>query len=251
MPPNQNISEVLPQSPLPPQPSQPPTTPPSNLYPIINIGQNEKPNRFYAIPLIGYLIKIIILLPVIIWLMILMIGEFFVSIINSFIVLMTGKYWKTAYNYNYNLLRLAIETHYFTFGLTDKYPSFSRAIQDNSSVDVIYPECPNRFFAFPLIGGFIRIVLLVPYGIYQYVITYAAYTGVVFSSLPVLFMGKYPESTYELARDSVRVSQAIFVYMMGLSDKYPSFHLSMNHKVIKIILIIIGTLLMLGSSFNR
>lgn len=225
------------------------TTPLFNLYPVININRPEKPNRFYAIPIIGFLIKIIILIPVAIWLCALGIGGFFVSIINSFIVLFTGKYWNTAYNYNLGLLRLFIKITYYMQGLTDKYPGFSRTIPDFSA-DLQYPEHPNKLFAIPIIGGVIRIILLIPYLIYQAVISNAANIGVFFSFFPVLFMGKYPESTFELARDSGRVSQATFVYMAGISDKYPSFHISMNHKVIKIILIIIGILLFLGSNAN-
>lgn len=227
----------------------PPNQNTSNLYPFININHPENPNRFYAVPLIGILIKIIILIPVWIWLGILNIGGFFISLINSIEVLFTGKYWDTAYNYNLGLMCLTIKVIYFLEGLTDKYPGFSRTVQE-FNVDIPYPENPNKFFALPLIGGLIRLILLIPYGIYQNVITNAAYLGVIISFLPVLLMGKYPESTYELARDSVRVSQATFVYTTGLSDKYPSFHISMNHKVIKIILIVVAALWILAGIFR-
>lgn len=224
---------------------------PTNVYPVININRPEKPNRFYAIPLIGILVKIIILIPVAFWLAILGFGGFFVSIINAIVVLFSGKYWKLAFNYNLGLMRLYIKTAFFLQGLTDKYPGFSRSINDNYSVDLIFPQHPSRLFAIPLIGALLRIILLIPYFVYQNVLSNASNVGVVASFFPVLFMGRYPESTFELARDSVRVSQATFVYMAGISDKYPSFRISWNHKVIKIILITIGALLFLGNTFGN
>lgn len=240
MPPTPVTPTQAPVVPIPDPPADPPKSSPKNLYPDIKIGINEKPNRFYAFPLIGFLTKVIILIPVFIWMWLLAIIQIFISIINSFIVLFTGKYWKTAYDYNLGFMRLSIKVTYFIQGLTDKYPGFGFSIQDKFSVDVAFPENPNKFYAIPIIGGLIRIILLIPYFIFQTAISNGANIGVFVSFFPVLFMGKYPESTYELARDSVRVSMGSSAYMSGLSDKYPSFHISMNHQTIKIILIILG-----------
>jgi len=218
------------------------------IYPVINIPHIQNPNRFYAIPLLGFLAKLIVLIPVGIELVVLWVVNFFVTmIINPFIVLVTGKYWKTAYEFNLGLMRLTAKTYYYVFGLTDKYPGFNFEIKDNYNLEMAYPENPNRFFAIPVLGGFVRIVLLIPYLIYSQVISYASNIGVFVSFVPVLFMGKYPESTYELARDSVRVGMGGTAYMSGLSDKYPSFYISMNHRGVKIILIILGILAVLGN----
>lgn len=257
--PTPDQSAVTPQSlPTTPQipvdpPNDPPADPPSksDIYPAINIKRNEKPNRFYAFPLIGFIAKIIILIPVFIWVALVGIVSGSLTTINSFIVLFTGKYWKPAYDYNLNYLRLSIKVSYFMSGLTDKYPGFSFTIQDDFTVDLTYPEKSNKIFAIPILGGIFRIILLIPYFIYQSVIGSAGNIGVFVSFFPVLFMGKYPESTYELARDSVRVSQAVFVYTTGISDKYPSFYISMNHKTIKIILIVLGILFSLGQFGSR
>lgn len=224
--------------------------PPSNIYPVIDINRNEMPNKLYAIPILGFLIKAIILIPVVIWIQILTMAASYLTIINSFIVLFTSKYSKDAYNFNLGLSRLTAKTIYFLYGLTDKYPGVSLEIKDNFTVDIEFPENPSKFFAIPIIGGLIRVILLIPYFIYQMVLSYAAFIGVFFSFFNVLVKSKYPESTFELARDSVRVSQATFVYMSGLSDKYPSFHISMNHKIIKIILLVAGALLLLGTNFS-
>ena len=63
----------------------------------------------------------------------------------------------------------------------------------------------------------------------------------------ILFKGRLPETFYEFERDSIRVSLASSMYMLGLSDKYPSFYISMTHQAAKIGLIIVGSML---SVFN-
>ena len=84
---------------------------PADIYPKINIPLIQNPNSFYAIPLFGFLAKLIVLIPVGIELVVLWVVNFFVTmIINPFIVLVTGKYWKTAYEFNLGLMRLTAKT---------------------------------------------------------------------------------------------------------------------------------------------
>lgn len=222
-------------------------TPPAGIYPAISIGHIQKPNRFYAFFLIGFLVKCIILIPQFFEIIILGIIYFILSIINSLVVLFTGKYWDTAYTFILGFMRFEAKIYYYFVGLTDTYPGFDFSLPDGIKVDIAKPTNPSRFFAFPVIGGLVRIIFLIPYGIYTTVIHHGAWIGVVFSSFPVLFSGKYPESTYELARDSQRVALASSAYMSGFSDKYPSFWISMNHQTVKIILIILGALAAFGN----
>lgn len=225
-------------------------------YPQLEIARNIKANRFYAFPLLGFLTKIIFLIPVGLWLVLLYLASFILGeLINSFIVLFTGKYWQSAYQINLYAIKMMVKTTFYLQGLTDKYPGFGNDSGD-FKLEIAYPGKPSRFYAIPLLGGLVRIILLIPYIIFQQVIGNGANVGVFFSFAKVLFKGEYPESTYEFARDSVRISQAPIIYLSGLSDKYPSFQIDLkHHQVIKIILIIIGALSLfsnLGSSrFNQ
>lgn len=219
-----------------------------NLYPRLTILHLEGPNRLWAAPLLGALAKFVILIPVFIWIYILTIALLFFLAICSLVVFFTGAYWHPAYTFNLGLMRLMTKVGLFFYGLTDRYPGFGFGVEDPLiSLDWEEPQSPNRLFAIPFLGYLARIVLAIPYLIYSSVIAYAAYIGVIVSSFPVLFVGRYPESTYELARDSVRVYLASYAYFTGLSDSYPSFWISMNHRTIKIILIIVGLLLLIGS----
>ncbi len=217
----------------------------NNLYPTIKIDLIKNPIRFYAFPILGGLVKIIILIPVWIELIGVAIANFILLIVNSFVVLFTGKYLQAAYDLNLGALRLGLKITFFFTGLTNNYPGFSLSNSKDVVLDIDFPNHPNRWFAFPILGGVVRIILLIPYLIYSQVLKNGALVGQLVGSLSVLFKGQYPESVYEITRDQQRIILAMTCYMSGLSDQYPSFWMSMNHKAIKIILIIVGALIVL------
>jgi uncharacterized membrane protein len=105
-------------------------------------------------------------------------------------------------------------------------------------VNIPYPTSPNKLYAIPILGGLIRVILLIPYLVFTIIISQAALIGVfLLAWAVVLFKGLYPEGIFELARDCNRIGLSSAAYMAGLSDKYPSFHISMAHDKIKLILI--------------
>jgi hypothetical protein len=223
-----------------------------SLYPFIDIDLIKNPSRFYAFPLIGGFVKIIMLIPIAVELGLLQLAYFSILLVNSLAVLFTGRYWRISYDLGMGLLRLEAKTAFFMYGLTNKYPGFSLSTID-FGYKIDYPKQPNQAFAFPLLGGLIRMLLLIPFTIYMYVIEYGAFIGTIFGSFVVLFTGRYAESIYEISIDSLRITQAMKAYMYGFSDTYPTFKISMNHKWIKIALIIAGILALFGNygnSFN-
>lgn len=219
------------------------------IYPTLEASVIQNPNRIFAVPLVGISIKIILLIPVFIEILLLSIWVFFtVTLINPFVVLATGKYWQHAYYFALGMLKLYFKTLFYFYGLTDKYPWFSFNIDDNFKLDIIMPESSKRLYAIPILGGAIRIVLLIPYFVFVGIISNAALIGAYLLAWPiVLFKGRYPEGIFELARDSIRAGTSFNAYSFGLSDRYPSFYISMTHNKIKLILIAVSIILIAWS----
>jgi hypothetical protein len=144
-------------------------------------------------------------------------------------------------------MKFCIKIYLFLYGITDKYPGFDLDSNGLFELDIKKPTHPNRGFALPLLGIIARIILLIPYIIFNGVLNRGSGVAVLISWFAVLFQSKYPDSLYEFERDSLRVSLATSTYLTGLSDKYPSFYISMDHKNVKIALIIAGVLLTLFS----
>jgi len=68
--------------------------------------------------------------------------------------------------------------------------------------------------------------------------------ALIISWFAVLFKGVFPESLYEFETDSIRVSLSANYYLVGLSDTYPSFSISLHrHQTVKVLLIIAGAFL--------
>lgn len=207
--------------------------------PDFKISLIQNPSRFFAVPILGILVKIVLLIPLAIvfiflgiWLLLA------VMLVNPLIVLFTGKYWAHAHNFSVGYLRLTTKLTCYLYGLTDKYPGFNFGNQDNLTFEIPLNQNPKRLYAIPLIGGLIRFVLLIPYLIFENILASAASIGAfLLAWAMVLFTGKYPEGIFELARDAIRINASVMAYILGLSDRYPSFYISMAHDKIKLILI--------------
>jgi hypothetical protein len=222
----------------------------ANFYPKLVFKNNEHPDSLFAFPLVGFLIKLIMLIPVGIFMVLIGIVYAFLWFITPFVILFTGKYWDTAYEFAVNYMTYKTKIFLFLSGLTDKYPGFSLDANGLFELELPKPTKPNRWLALPLFGFIIRVILLIPYNIYQSVLMYGMYASVIASWFGVLIKGKYPESLYEFNHDAWRVSLASTVYLSYLSDTYPSFTISMKHKNTKIALIVIGAILFLLASMG-
>ena len=212
------------------------------MYPVLTAEHIQQPNRLFAVPFVGIFVKSLLLIPVAAELTVIAMVLYPVAVINSFVVLLSGNYWRTAYDLVLGFMRLELKAVFYVTGLTDRYPGFTFDIPAGFSLDIEEPTNPSKLFAIPIIGGVIRYVLMIPYGLYAYIILEAAYIGVFFASFPVLFVGKYPESIFEMMRDGMRLSLASASYALGLSDKYPSFSIPWTHSTIKTILIVVAVL---------
>lgn len=229
--------------------SQAHTSKDSRIYPELIIYNNEHPNRLLAIPFIGFIIRLILIIPPVMVSLFLGIWVFILWLLTPFVILFTGKYWEIAYTYSLKNLRYSIKIGLYIFGVTDKYPDFNFDESGIFTLRYDKPNKPSRLLAFPILGFLIRIILLVPYLIYIVVLSRGALVGLFCTWFVILFKGRYPESIYEFISDTFRASTAFTLYILYLSDTYPSFHIKMSHKAVKIILLILGLLLLFANFF--
>lgn len=221
------------------------------IYPGLIFPNNTHPNKLFAFPVIGILIKGVMLIPA--WIVLCAVGIVYsiLWMITPFVILFTGKYWDTAYKFTLGYLTYTAKIVLFTTGVSDKYPGFSLNPDGMLQINLPKPATSNRLLGFPILGFLIRFIITIPYSIYQTVLTYALYFSIVASWFAVWIKGTYPESLYEFTKDQLRVSLAYSSYLAYLSDTYPSFKISMNHKNIKIILLILGIILTLIDINNQ
>ena len=139
-------------------------------YQMLSIDHTRNPNRLWAFPVIGGAIKLLIVIPVSIWLLFVGFAAIVLSIINGFFVLFTGKYWEPAYALAVGSMRLTTKANCFFLGLSDTYPGFSLDSSDDGRLEFAMPTQPNRLLALPLVGGIFRFAVLVPFFIFLFVL---------------------------------------------------------------------------------
>lgn len=187
----------------------------------LGIDYPENPNRLWAFPLLGGLVKLIVVIPVGIWLMFVAYAAFVLSAANGFCVLFTGKYWGPAYTFALGAMRLSLKANCFFLGLSDTYPGFSLTSSEEVRLEIVLPKQPNRLLALPLVGGMFRLAVLVPVFIFVFVLGMLMVLLFWIAWVPVLLVGRYPEGLFTIMVFVQRFQLKISAYVFGLSDRYP------------------------------
>jgi hypothetical protein len=191
-------------------------------YPVrMTLSPPDGSTRFWAVPLIGFLVKGLVLIP---HLIILYVVGLVVGLAELFIwipVLFTARYPDWAYTLVAGYLRWLTRIMLYFYGLTDAYPAFSFDVPNDMFIE--RPGECSRFFAIFIIGGLVRYILLIP----QYVILYALTIAVGACQLViwawVLFGGQYPSWAFTLVGGTVTWTTRVYAYFFGLTDRYPPF----------------------------
>ena len=186
-----------------------------------SVAYPESPNRLWALPLVGGMVKLVIVLPIGIWLILVAYAAFLLCIVIGFVVLLTGTYWGSARMLALGAMRLSAKANCFVLGLSDTYPGFALDSSDDVRLAIAQPKRPNRFFALPLVGGILRLAILVPVFIFLFVLGLLVLCVFWFTWIPVLLLGKYPEGLFNLMVFVLRFQLKLSAYFFGLSDRYP------------------------------
>src|SRR5579872_5895464 len=191
-------------------------------YPVaLTATRPPSSSRFWAIPLIGFIVKEIILIPHLIVLYVLGLVVGVCQLVIWIPVLFGGQYPDWAYGLNAGYIRWFTRIGLFFLGLNDSYPAF--AMEAPGDVYIAQPQSPSRFFAIPIIGAVVRWILLIPHFIVVYVLFIVVYVLQLIIWIWVLFGGQYPDWAFGLVAGTILWLGRIYAYVFGLTDKYPPF----------------------------
>ncbi len=139
------------------------------------------------------------------------------------IVLFTGKYPQSFFEFQVGLLQWNLRLNARLMNLSDGYPAFGiNASDEYTSLEVPYPENISRGLL--LIRAFFGFIyVLIPHG---FILYFRTLWGIILSFLAfwaVLFTGKYPESWHTFNVETLRWSTRVSLYMGFMDDQYPPF----------------------------
>lgn len=164
-----------------------------------------------------------ILLPHAVLMLFLGIWSAILSFISFWIVLFTGKYPQSFFEYQIKLRNYGLRLMATMMNLVDGYPAFGiNGTSENVSMHVPYPEKLSRgkvllrmffgIFYIALPHGFCLMFRLMVTNLFQFLAWWV-----------VLFTGKFPESWHEFNVGTIRWMSRLNLYNNLLTDDYPPF----------------------------
>ena len=199
-------------------------------YPVqVTYARPEFHQQFWAIPVIGILVKAIILIPHWIVLYILQLAVRCSLLILWIPVLLGGRYPLWGYALVGGTIRWTMRVQAYLLGLTDEYPPFTfrSATEDfreyQVQVRMEYPPHHSRLWAFPVLGLLVKLIDLIPHLVVLSVLSAVVYAVALVLWVPVLFNRHYPDWGYQMVGGTIRWSTRVLAFLDGLTDRYPPF----------------------------
>jgi hypothetical protein len=190
-------------------------------YPVTLTGDlSDPPGRWV------WIFKWLLVIPHYIVLFFLAIASFFATVYAFFVILFTGKYPRSVFDFNVGVLRWWWRVGFYSYQAlgTDKYPPFSLDKGGYpAELDVAYPEKLDQ--------GLVLIkwwLLAIPHWIIVAIFQGSRSLGLVnilaiISGFVLLFTGKYPEDIFKLIIGMDRWSFRVYAYVSLMRDEYPPF----------------------------
>lgn len=166
-----------------------------------------------------------ILLPHAFLLLFVLIGSLFLNFLTFWIILFSGKFPPTFFNYQLNLQRWNLRVMARFSNLSDGYPSFGLSASDeNTWIELDCPESSSRGKL--LLRFFLGIFYVyIPHIFCLYFLSIAASFVRFIAWWIVLFTGKYPAGMHGFSVGVMRWAFRVSAYMGYLTDTYPPFSL--------------------------
>lgn len=139
------------------------------------------------------------------------------------IVLFTGKYPKSMFEFQVGLMRWSLRLSARLYNVADGYPAFGISGTDEfTEFEVEYPERISRgLVLLRLFFGFIYVYI--PHGFILMFRSFWVGILVFLAWWIVLFTGRYPATFHNWVVGQLRWGARLGLYMSFMTDKYPAF----------------------------
>lgn len=225
-----------PTQPIPPAPPEPPFAPPPPppaapgprppIYPMVTtFDETVTMSRLWGIPLLGIMVRWFLLIP---HFFVLAFYGVFVALLQLVVwipVLVNGRYPAWGYSIVGGFIRWITRVQAYAILAASAYPPLS--VSGHHDVDVRWDESQHvaRWAGIPLLGVWIRTILLIPHLIILYVLGIAVGFLSLVTWIPVLLNGRYADWAYRIVGGYMRWQNRISCYALLMTGPYPPFSL--------------------------
>lgn len=196
-------------------------------YPVnISYDRSARISRFWGIPVVGVLVRAILVLPHLLVLALISIVVAFQLLFTWIPVLILGRFPGWGYHWIGGYLGWYARVAAYVGLLTPTYPPFSRSGADHP-VRVRYDEGVriNRLWGIPVLGLMVRAILLIPHLVILWLLGFVSAILLVFNWIPVLLLGRQADIVYDVVGGTTRWWLRVYAYLLMMVDRYPPFSL--------------------------
>jgi hypothetical protein len=213
----------------PPAPSAPPVTPPgprAPIYPMITtFDETVTMSRLWGIPIVGVLIRGFLLIPHFIVLTFYAIVVALLQLVIWIPVLVNGRYPAWGYSIVGGFIRWVTRVQAYAILAASAYPPLSTGGRHDVDVRWDESQAVARWAGIPLLGVWIRSILLIPHFIILYCLGIAVWALSFVTWIPVLMTGQYATWAYRIVGGYVRWQNRTLCYAFLMTGPYPPFSL--------------------------
>ena len=213
-----------------PQPMwQPPPAYPlaPDAYPVNVSYDREAPvNRLWGIPIIGQLVRWVLLLPHYLVIFLVAIVAALMLLVAWIPVLVLGRFPGWGYRWVGGLLAYSQRVNAYAMLMTSTYPPFALESEDYP-ITVRFDEGVriNRLWGIPIVGHLVRFIVLIPHFIVLVLLSWLVAILALLVWVPVLIFGRQADLIYTLIGGFYRWQLRTSAYLFMMVDKYPPFSL--------------------------
>jgi hypothetical protein len=217
---------LVPVEPPPVAPQAPPPASRPPIYPMItSFDETVTMSRLWGIPLLGVAIRGFLLIPHFIVLTFYAIVVALLQLVIWIPVLVNGRYPAWGYAIVGGFIRWVTRVQAYAILAAAAYPPLSTG--GFHDVDVRWDESQAvaRWAGIPLLGVWIRSLLLIPHLIILYFLGVAVWFLSFVTWVPVLISGRYGDWAYRIVGGYIRWQNRTLCYALLMTGPYPPFSL--------------------------
>ena len=197
-------------------------------YPVqVTFDPNTSINRLWGIPIVGWIVRGIALIPhaIVLWAMGILLGF---SILVSWIpVLLMGRQAAMLVWLYSTYIRYTTRVFAWALFLSAPYPPIIPN-GDNYPVNVSVDGTGsiNRLWGIPFLGIWLRYILVIPHLLVLFVLYFAVAFFAIFGFVFILIGGRMPTIAYALVGGFLRITARASLYIFLVPIRYPPISLT-------------------------
>lgn len=182
-------------------------------------------SRLWGIPLLGVLLRGLLLIPHYIVLAFYAIVVALLQLVTWIPVLVNGRYPAWGYSIVGGYIRWVTRVQAYLILAASAYPPLSTG--GRHDVDVQWDQAQHvaRWAGIPLLGVFIRSILLIPHLVILWFLGIGVGVLSLITWLPVLVTGRYPGWGYQIIGGYIRWQNRLICYVLLMTGPYPPLSL--------------------------